>query len=231
MAVTIEVRGRVIGAPEPLWSGDPSELTNPTWKWCDRQPQVGTRARCAAGGADGWGADGWGRTARPPRCSCPVEGRQGVGRLASGLRSRRHVARTAAGVKMDATLAPTRPDAADPGGRRAAGRSGADSRAGRPPETAVMCSNGRGDRGETGARSFSREAGSVARMGPTTAVAGDRGGRGLGGDGAGFPTPAPPSCGPDLPSTVPKTQLREDQSDLANWTPGCTGPIGVAVGV
>ena len=42
-----------------------------------------------------------------------------------------------------------------------------------------MCSNGRGDRGETGARSFSREAGSVARMGPTTAVAGDRGGRGL----------------------------------------------------
>ena len=64
-----------------------------------------------------------GRTARPPRCSCPVEGRQGVGRLASGLRSRRHVARTAAGVKMDATLVPTRPTPAVAALRDARGRT------------------------------------------------------------------------------------------------------------
>ena len=35
-----------------------------------------------------------------------------------------------------------------------------------------------------------------------------------------IPTSATPSCGFDLLSTVPETQLREDQSDLANWTRG-----------
>ena len=65
------------------------------------------------GGADGASA----------HCSCPVEGRQGVGRLASGLRSRRHVARTATGVKMDATLVPTRPTQAVAALRDARGRT------------------------------------------------------------------------------------------------------------
>ena len=116
------------------------------------------------------------------RCVRPLllPGRGQTGRRPVGFGSPKPATRGSNGCGGEDGRHP-RPDAADAGGRRAAGRSGADSRAGRPPETAVMCSNGRGDRGETGARSFSREAGSVARMGPTTAVAGDRGGRGLGG--------------------------------------------------
>ena len=85
-----------------------------------------------------------------------------------------------------------------------------------------MCSNGRGDRGETGARSFSREAGSVARMGPTTAVAGDRGWRGLEGAGGG-PTRVqrPDGAGERPPPTDP---LVNASDRAARWYGGHKQP-------
>ena len=173
---------------------DMSEVTVAT-AWAVRESTTTPSSRGAASSGDRYsGADG---------ASAPLllPGRGQTGRRPVGFGSPKPATRGSNGCGGEDGRHP-RPDAADAGGRRAAGRSGADSRAGRPAETAVMCSNGRGDRGETGgARSFSREAGSVARMGPTTAVAGDRGGRGLEGatrvqrpDGAGErPPPMDPS--------------------------------------